>query len=195
MSFQFQPCPSVPWVAQDGWDRGRKPKEEAATVVQERSDSSLGQDRGRRDRQRPGPVLPSMTSAPSSVPERRPPSWSRHRPGRGSDGHDDVMGPEGCSCHRASRPHLPTCQLGSEKLIRRGRGTQEPGAGRTDAGQMPPPGSWPGPDTSSQSGSASGLRPPPHGGSPLWCGQRITVCITGAALIIAFAQTGKPGVT
>ena len=51
-----------------------------------------------------------------SVPVSLPPTWYRHRPGKRSDGYTDAMGPEGCSCHRATWPHLPACWPGPEEL-------------------------------------------------------------------------------
>lgn len=63
-----------------GQDKGRRPKGEAATIIQERRDDGLGRGRGRRGRQRARPAVLTMTSAPSSMPEPRLLTWNRYRP-------------------------------------------------------------------------------------------------------------------
>lgn len=59
------------------------------------------------------PALPTMTSAPSSVP--KPISLhteNRHRLGKGSDGHTDVMRPERCPVSRPVGPTRPPAGWG-----------------------------------------------------------------------------------
>lgn len=72
MRFQFQKSPSGHRWTRSG--QSRKPKEEVAAVFWEKGDNDLGQDRGRRGGQGARPALPTMTSAPSLVPELRPPT-------------------------------------------------------------------------------------------------------------------------